>query len=275
VDALHAETFTALNGPADSIRSAAKIEERLDLLPLDLTRRVMAFKTGDRIQRHIFRRITAADWEHFFSHVISEIRREKGGATTTVDLDTASLLLYARAIENVQGYRTSDGREPRELPTWPECVHQKFRLRAIKTLMGVGMSRDLQDDELMLEADGVTVRLDALWTANEDGSMSAYNGLIHKFACPSAEHRRRYMRVRNRAFVAGGSRTGTTILPSSHGVLVKLYDELIERAEGYGVNGRPLSGKEETVREMDALHKSCAVGCIFQTEMAEEESERE
>lgn len=264
------EAVAVLHEQSDAIPEVVKSE----LLPLDARRRVVSFKHADKIQSHIFRRITSADWDYFFAHVVSEIRREKGGATTMVDVESASLALYGRAIQDVEGFPTSDGRKPCELKTWPECVHQKFRIRAVKTLMAVGQSRSA-DDELMLEAESVTVKLTALWNAKDDGTMTSYTGLLHRFACPSAEHRRRFLRAKNRAFVAGGSRAGTTIIPSYHAVLIKLYDELIEAVEGYGIGEEPLRDKNEIVREMDALHKSSAVGSIFQTDLPAQEEEAE
>ena len=97
------------------------------------------------------------------------------------------------------------------------------------------------------------------------------NRLVHRFATPSADHRRRFLRARSRTTVVGGSRAGKTLIASTQPVLAKLYDELIVSVDGYSVSGRPLSGREEIAREMDGYHKVAAARELFETRMAEED----
>jgi hypothetical protein len=243
--------------------ASAKAYQKPELLPLDAAERTVVFRSGGKPYRHIFRRFTSADWENFFAHVVAEFKREKGGFMQVVDMDYASLVLYARAIVRVEGYQTRDGRAPETLPTWPECVPQHHRLAAMGLIMNVTHAEAADDS--MLEAEGVAVTIDAMWNEAEPGGMKQYRGLVHRFASPTAEHRRRLLKAKNRAFVAGGSRNGTTVIPSGHGVLVKLYDELIERVEGYSISGREVVDKNEVVREMDAFHKSAVVARLFQS----------
>ena len=250
-----------------------KIVEKTELLPLDSPTRTAVFQSNGKTYRHIFRRFTAADWENFFAHVVAEFKREKGGVMRVVDMENASLVTYARAIQRVEGYRTRDGREPEKLPGWPECIPQHHRLAVMKLVLDVTHSDEADDS--MLEMEGVSVTIDALWNEGDVGKMKQYRGLVHHFASPTAEHRRRVLRAKNRAFVAGGSRNGTTVIPSGHGVLVKMYDELIERAEGYSVGGRELNSKDEVVREMDSFHKSAVVARLFQTSTGIEEENAE
>jgi len=251
----------------------AKAGEELQLLPLDSPTRVAVFTHRGKTHRHIFRRFTATDWENFFAHVVAEFKREKGGYTQVVDMENAMLVTYGRAILRVEGYRTRDGREPDKLPSWPECIPQQHRLDAMRLAMNVTHSEE--SDETMLEMEGESVTIDAMWNEGETGKMKLYRGLVHHFASPSAEHRRRVLRAKNRAFVAGGSRNGTTVIPSGHGVLVKMYDELIQRVEGYSIGGRELNGRDEAVREMDAFHKSAVVARLFQTSSAIDEENAE
>jgi hypothetical protein len=248
-------------------------ESQPELLPLDAAERVAVFRSAGKTYRHIFRRIAAADWENFFAHIVAEFKREKGGFMQVVDMDYASLVLYARAIRRVEGYRTRDGREPDKLPTWPECIPQHHRLAAIGLIMNLAHS-DARDDS-MLDAEGAAVTVDAMWNEEPPGAMKQYQKLVHHFASPSAEHHRRMLKAKNRAFIAGGSRSGTTVIPSGHGVLVKLYDELIVRTEGYASSGRELSSREEAVREMDAFHKSAVVARLFQASAAIDEENTE
>jgi len=272
MDALHAvlpqEQFAS-----DRSTSAEKSAEKADLLPLDSPTRVAVFSHKGKSHRHIFRRFTAADWENFFAHVVAEFKREKGGYTQVVDMENAMLVTYGRAIQRVEGYRTRDGREPDKLPSWPECIPQQHRLDAMRLAMNVTHSEE--SDETMLEMEGESVTIDAMWNEGETGKMKLYRGLVHHFASPTAEHRRRVLRAKNRAFVAGGSRNGTTVIPSGHGVLVKMYDELIQRVEGYSVSGRELNGRDEIAREMDAFHKSAVVARLFQTSTGIDEENAE
>ncbi len=237
------------------------VSEKDELLPLDAAERVAVFQYKGKPRRHIFRRFTAADWETTFAHVVAEFKQEKKGYTRIVDMDFASLVLYARAIQQVEGYTTSDGREPEKLPDWPECIPQYHRLQAMKLIMDVTFSDD--GDDSILQAEGASVTIDAKWNEAEPGDMKQYFARVHHFATPSAEHRRRLFRAKSRATVVGGSRSGTTMIPSGHPVLVKLYDDLIERVEGYSANGRALTGKEQIVREMDAFHKAAVVAQLF------------
>jgi hypothetical protein len=237
--------------------------QQIELLPLDSPERTVAFRSGGKPFRHAFRRITPADWESFFAHVVAEFKREKGGFMQVVDMDYASLVLYARVIVRVNGYETRDGREPEKLPNWPECIPQHHRLEAMKLITNITFSAEADDS--MLEAEGVAVTIDAMWNEVAPASMKQYRGLVHHFASPTAEHRRRLLKAKKRTFVAGGSRNGITVIPSGHGVLVKLYDELIERVEGYSISGRELNDREDIVRDMDAFHKSAVVAQLFQT----------
>lgn len=234
-----------------------------ELLPLDAAERVAVFQYKGKPRRHIFRRLSAADWENCFSHLVAEIKQEKKGCMRTVDMNFASLVLYARAIQRVEGYTTSDGREPEELPEWPECIPQHHRLEAMKLIMDVTFSEET--DESVLQAEGASVTIDAKWNEAETGDMKQYFRLVHHFAYPAAKHHSRLLRAKSRAHIVGGSRDGTTIIPSGHGVLVSLYDDLIRRVSGYSISGRELNSKEEIIREMDAFHKASVVAQLFKT----------
>jgi hypothetical protein len=270
-----------LQAPREKETEAAAAE----LLPLDAPERVAVFRMKGKSYRHIFRRITPRDWENFFSLIVAEFKQEPGGFTQVVDTDCASLALYGKIIQRVEGYTVKDGSAVESLPMWQERIPQNHRLIAMDLLMRAGAS-DAADDSA-LDVEGVTVSLDALWspvrTTNRDpggpiligpmpgnegpphDQMTLYRGLLHKFAQPTAEHRRRFLKAKNRAFVAGGSRSGITRIPSAHPLLVKLYDELIESVEGYSVGGAALASREQAMREMDAFHKATAVGALFPT----------
>lgn len=238
-------------------------ESASELLPLDARERVCVFRSGGRSCRHIFRRITSAHWELFFAHVVAEFQQQKSGYMQVVDSNYAMLVLYSKVILRVEGYETPDGIEPNKLPDWPECVPQEHRLPSIELLMR--MSRTEAENRFMLQSGGKRVQVDATWNEAEPGNMKVYRGLVHKFATPKQEHRRRFLKTRSRAFIAGGSRTATTVIPSAYPSLVKLYDDLVESVEGYSIAGRPLETRDEIAREMDGFHKTVAVSRLFQT----------
>ena len=241
------------------------------LLPLDAPERTIAFRTGEKTYRHTFRRVTADDWNGFFSRIEAEMEQNGRTATQMVNTNVAALWLYSRVVIRAEGYSVRDGRKLEDLPEWRERIPQNHRLHATDVLMKVSVSGR---DEGMLEAEGERVELTALWTAGLAGTaMVSFSKLMHYFETPSAEHRRRYLRARSRTTVVGGSRAGKTLIPSAQPLLMKLYDELVTGVGGYSVAGRPLTEKAEIVANMDALHKVCAASELFETRVAEDASE--
>ena len=241
-------------------------EKTSELLPLDARERVAVVNRGGRVLRHTFRRITSDDWERFFRGVVAEVRQAKGGdLERTVDADGAALDLYQRASTKAEGYDLDGIARLEDAANWRDSIPQRHCLIAVNLLMTVHQSS--VEDEFRINPAFASVSLDALWSENEAdrGRMKKYFGLVHRFAHPSGEQKRRFARAKNRAYVRGGSRSGVTIVPSSHPVLVKLYDELVEQVEGYSICGRELQGKSEIVSGMDALHKGTAVARLFET----------
>ena len=235
------------------------------LLQLDIERAI-TFRSGENVYRHVFRRIGSIDWERFFNKIEAEIENGEGGSVTRiVSAENATLWLYSHCVLRAEGYRVSDGRKLEELPQWRERIPPGHRLKAANLLMQVNPCAA----EDLIEAEGETVTLDAVWS-EKDGGMAKYSGLVHRFATPTNEHRHRLARARARAKVTGGSRSGRTVIPSAQPVLAALYDELILGVEGYAVSQHPISGREEIAREMDAYHKVIAAGAIFNTFMPEE-----
>lgn len=229
------------------------------LLPLDAAQRVVSYRSNGKVYRHFFRRLRPEDWHAFFEHVVAEFCQEGNGYSQLIDREYASLVLYARAIQNVEGFSTDDGKPLREYPSWPECVPPDHRLLAAEILTHVGIDTSVQ----RVSAAGKVAGLSALWTESEPGAMAKYSGLEHIFSFPTIAHRQQFLRAKNRTFVAGGSRAGTTRMTSAHPMLVKLYDELIQEVRGYSLAGSPLQSRNDIVRDMDALHKSVAVAELF------------
>lgn len=215
-----------------------------NLFSLDAPEPIVSFQRNGRVFRHIFHHLTAADHQAYCDNLSMEFT---GDGRSFVYTDAARLVLYARATQRVEGdYRTRDGREPEKLPTWPECIPRHHRLTAIELLL---KNRGfVMVDTLRLAPDGRSVTFAVTRDEGESSQKEGYFRVIHRFLAPKVEHRRRFLR----AMKMEGSR-------HPHAALVKLYDELIDRIEGYSIFGRELRAREEIAREMDASHKGFAI----------------
>jgi hypothetical protein len=221
-----------------------------NLFPLDAPEPIVCFRQNGGVFRHIFRRLTAADHQVFYDNieVVAEDRAAAGrpeGART----DTACFILYARAIQRVEGYRTKDGRElAEELSCRPDCVPQDHRLLAVSLLLKNRGSALM--DTGRVAPNGKSVSFVVARQEGEPSLTTQDYGVLHHFRAPAPEHVREFLRA-----MKGG--------PPAHAILVQLYDELVERVQGYSVFGRELRGREEITAEMHAFHKEVAVMVLF------------
>lgn len=259
MDALHTSEIVG----ALQEQSAALSTER-ELLPLDVAERVVAYPFRGEIYRHFFRRLTAEDAACYFSNSPAEVKQEKTGVKTTAEHDTAAAALYRRAALRAEGkgFMARDGRRAHELPTWPECLLVRHANHCVTAASFLLSAYGVPADDF-IEAEGACVTLHAIWNEAGPGEMRIYKDLVHKFAAPKAEHRRRLMRARSETLIVGGSRAGATIIRSCWGVISALYDELIVGVEGYALGGAPLAGREAIAREMDPFHKNAAINELF------------
>jgi len=231
-----------------------------ELLMLDAAERTICWRnTQGQVRRHVFRRIGVDHWNGYFSRIAMESDR----TSRMIDTSSAALWLYREAAVRADGFSVRGGGSLTELPNWQERIPMGQRIQAVEMLSAA--ERSCEVEETMIEPDCELVRLDATW--NEDagaaGSMRRFMGLVHRFTPPTAAHQQRFSRELSRSLLVGGSRDAKTVYPVKQKVLVKLYDELIQTVEGYGVKGGPLSGREEIVKEMDLFHKVAAVGELF------------
>jgi hypothetical protein len=223
---------------------------------------------GSHKTTHFFRRLKAKDGDGFSSRIDSQIEQRDGGMIRTVNVQSACLWLYQNSIARVEGYRLEDGRPIMELPNWKERIPRSHAIRAVNLLTDVSFSRP--EFGCVVACEGDLVVIDALWSADEAGSgMQKYSGLKHYFASASVSQQDRFNRARNRVTVVGDRRHGRTIFPSAQPLFVSLYDELIQRVEGYSIGGRALEGREEIVREMDLFHKAEAARGLFESDIDE------
>lgn len=226
------------------------------LLPLDQPR-VIAIRDGKHAYTFHFRRISQADWQRYFERIVFKARNEGTKQITTIDVEYAALDLFQRTLERVEGFTgdfaTRSG--------WQERIAPRYAYRPAMTLVDVGPSKEGDDEACNPEQ--IAVSLDAVWSRSTVGQMAKYQGLVHRFAPPSVEQKRRYYNAGSQSTVIGGTRNGTTIYGKRHQVLLDVYDELILDVEGYGIGGHELHAPEEIRREMDAYHKFIAAQQIF------------
>jgi hypothetical protein len=218
-----------------------------NLFPLDAPEFAVRFRNGAKIFRHVFRRLTAADWEAYYDNVIVEAATEDRGQGGSIYQDTASLVLYRRTILRVEGYRTRDGRSPETLPTWPDCIPQEHRLFATGLLMET--REGIATNTFQVGADGKSVSFVIVRDEGESSMTKQLFGVSHHFRAPSADHRRRFLCARSE-------------FPSSMRTLVTLYDELAICAEGYSVSGVPIA-PEQVRSEISTGHKLYAVAALL------------
>jgi len=226
-----------LASDANTTKKPEQVISPANLFPLDGYQPVVCFRRNGHVFRHIFRRLTAADDLVFYQNLDVE---PLGGFPRIANDDAASLLLYQRAILSVEGYRTRDGRKPEEFPNWPNCIPQHHRLHAIDLLMRSRGTVTLKTARVAPDRKSVSF---VATLKNQDF------GVIHHFCAPTPAHEEQFLRAIE----------GT---PSSHKVLVKLYDELIERVEGYSIGGRPIS-PDQARSEMYSFHKILAVSVFL------------
>ena len=218
-----------------------------NLFPLDAPEPIVRLERKGRIFRHIFRRLTASDLEAFYGSIDTEVTVEDRCGSQTVCTDTAALVLYERAIQRVEGYRTRDGREPEKLPSWPHCIPLFHRLHATGLLLK-NRGR-VTADTLNLGADGASVSFLVDRVEGESSAMTQRFGVIHRFRAPTADHCERFLSAVNE-------------FPSSARGLFFLYDELAACADGYSYGSLPVA-PEQLPRVMDAYHKLLAISALL------------
>jgi hypothetical protein len=256
-----------MSGGANIAEAEQGVTSNRELLPLDLPERVVALKiieTG-KIVRHIFNPITRADADAYFgaTKVVTE-RIGKDSMDMEIDVVSARLKLYGRAIKRVDGYLLTGGRDLMDLPNWKEKLNAKFgghQVTAIAALTNVTPSVKGPDDGI--DPDAEIVSLDAFWTSTSDVGNSRYLGLLHRFSPPTLEHWKRLNSQASRSTVQGGSRSHKTIYPKMNTISIELYDELILSVGGYSIGGEAVSAREQLLARMDCFHKIAAIEILF------------
>ncbi len=214
---------------------------------------------------HVLRPPAAADWfayEAALEPTVEELGDDTGEPCYRLQLRStdAALQLWERLVARVEGYSEPNGHDWRGLIP---LAHKEAAIRAL-TLVAPATPEAIAGSEspngfYPLAVDEVPVVLEAVV-----GGV-AYPRLVHVFRSPTVEAERTYRRLLAETLTVRGSSAPRTLIPARLPALVRLYDSLILRAEGYSVDGNPSTslGVNSLRESMDAWHKRIAVQALF------------
>lgn len=222
------------------------------LLPLDQPR-IIRLTIGKIAADFSFRRINDKDWRSCLEAVISRIET-KGGERTTIETSEPALADLAQKTM----LKVTVNNEEKPLA----AVAPRF-------LVAAGLALKMahaEVDEASLLSEFTTVKVTALWSRDDEGKMSSYDELLHRFKQPTIEQLRRYKMGVSRVRTSGTATDGVTEYPSRLAIALALYDELIVEVEGYSVRDADLARvkAEEVGRNMDGFHKAITVRALFE-----------
>lgn len=215
---------------------------------------------SDRKHQYSFTlaRIGASQWLKYFESVVSTSEQQGGSLVRTFDNSKARLDLVESALVSATGYA---GRPIEELTEWKSLLPLSHRMAIANLLLDVKSIDPDEDDAITLGSE--TVRLQAVWSANDQGQMQSYSNLVHRFRTPTWEHQRKFQRAGARSKVVGGSRSGKTVWMGAQRELASLYDELIQSVSGYCSGFDQLQSTDRVIQEMDVYHKVAAAEQLF------------
>ncbi|HLJ89576.1 MAG TPA: hypothetical protein VKZ53_22390 [Candidatus Angelobacter sp.] len=227
------------------------------LLPLD-GERAVSFIDGKFPYTFYFSRLTQGDWQTYFEGVVYTTQNQRESQLTVLDMENPGIDLVQQKLIRVEGYRGDFASKP----GWQAKIMPRHLRPAAWLLRFVGPCDGFGEDR-PFDPECIEVGLTAAWGITEPGKMSGYEGLIHRFAPVTAEHRRKFYRASSESRVVGGSRNGKTIHALRHRLLFSFYDELILSVDGYKVRDQPLTDLNDIRNDMDGFHKVKAVELLF------------
>jgi hypothetical protein len=177
-----------------------------------------------------------AEWEEYFRSIEFRSRNNGAAEETTLDWKSGAVALAERKLERVEGY-AGDFQQEAE---WKKKITPRHIGLVAEQLLRVSASTT--DQEKPFDPEAVEIALDAFWP-HGDEEKNFFLGLVHRFSPVTAEQKRQFFKAGATSVVVGGSRNGTTIHAVRHGVLLKIYDELVQSVEGYSVGGQQLTGR--------------------------------
>jgi len=217
--------------------------------------------------RHILRPPRAADWfayEAALKPEVEELPAPDGGDEISYRLHVrttdAGLLLWERLALRVEGYTLPESGDADA--GWRTLIPLAHKEAAVRALTLVAPASAPAPDGS--NSDGFAVGCGEVAVELECVSAGvAYPRLVHFFRPPTVEAERAYRRLLAETLIVRGGRAPRTLLPARLPALVRLYDELILRAEGYAINLQLPESRLQLLEHMDAWHKRVAVQTLF------------
>ena len=231
----------------------ALVRGNFDFIDLALPR-IIVIRQGQQTFSFKVRPIPESRWLKYFDGIVSTAERDGQQVKQHVDASAAGLELVDDVLIEADSSRLA------------------HRLAVANVLTSAfAVENSAPEGGATSEA----IRLNAVWSAGEAGTMRRYKNLVHWFGMPTAEQYRRFRRDDSRSQIVGGSRKGMTIYHGAQRTLAALYDELVVAVAGYALNGVALEGRDQIARCMDAFHKVAAMVQLFAPASVEIEDEVE
>lgn len=226
--------------------------------PIELTQpRVVPIESRGRTYTLTVKPIPREAWLRYFASVVSLSEYKNGQRINSFDNSTPLRELAESVIVDAEGYQTDV--PLREIADWQKKLPASH-LAAVGEALASARPSEMQDyGAIALGTE--TVVLDAVWGARE-GKLLLHRRLRHVLRTPTAEQQRRFARDSSRSVVVGAGRAGKTRWLGPQATLAELYDELVERVEGYTVNGSTPEGAA-IASAMDTYHKVAAADALF------------
>jgi len=254
--------FTIQNSPAPSPQSLTPYE----LGPVNVR---LVFTLRGRQLVHVLARPQTKDWLDWARAVTTtyQTRGDTLTAETSGELEAYQTLWRKQAVR-VEGYASKDGRALLEAypETWRDFVPVAHMEVAIRLLARV----QLKSPEAASSSEAFIVDLDLVPVEIEVTDQETAP-LVHWFRAPGMPEQKTYKRIMAESRLVTGSKHLKTVIGSRLPALVKLYDELIERVEGYTLDGQSIEQKKVAQRSMDAIHKQVAVQGLFESPEEQEQ----
>lgn len=233
------------------------------LLDLSGHRRI-AFRDRGHLYAFTLDRIEQKHWISYFDGIESTSERRGKETVSTFDAITPMTNLVSELAIGAEGYILPEGKTSiTEVDNWKELVSPRHWAACGEIIADVSPAYS-SDDQGPIALGNDVVTLEAVWNADSSGTMLKFAGLTHYFRIPGFEHVRRYRRDQSRSSIVGGSRTGKTVWRGAQKTLIELYDELVERVEGYAYQG--VAVNTGAAQWMDAYHKVTAAQYLFRQE---------
>jgi len=239
----------------------------------EYTARVIASKGSERAEAfHIFKMPTAEDWFAYYRGStqlgLSKSRDIFETSNTTQEKDAQ---FWMDMIVKVKGY-TVKGQDVMQLDDWKDRIPLPHKLGAIAALMifdRVDVSEDtVTGDSFELEEGEISLQFEAVQ------DMKRYPLTFH-FDVPSQKHYVKHSRMSSRMQFARTKQRNVSAIwvPTDIRPLVGLFDELIQKVEGYKYDTKDVMVTQKWREKISALHKAEAIRELFSSSVEEEEEE--